>query len=244
MATSTKPNNEAAASASDPNAKTPSDDPLMFLRGAGYISHGFPAPGLRRTVRHITGHNDEGKSVFLSTDCGDHHRMIGDQQALGNILYSTTETPVDMNNDKDLLQAKEHEVSILTAPKPSWHQGTSAANTTEPPLHYHNGTVLRMIDFSPGLVSPMHRSVSIDYGIVVEGEFELLLDSGETRIMRQGDVSINRGGAHTWRNITGNGTMPGRMIYVLVDSKPIVTAKGEELGEFLAELAPYYEKRE
>lgn len=121
MATSTKPNNEAAASASDPNAKTPSDDPLMFLRGAGYISHGFPAPGLRRTVRHITGHNDEGKSVFLSTDCGDHHRMIGDQQALGNILYSTTETPVDMNNDKDLLQAKEHEVSMLTAPKPSWH---------------------------------------------------------------------------------------------------------------------------
>lgn len=101
-----------------------------------------------------------------------------------------------------------------------------------------------MIDFSPGLVSPMHRSVSIDYGIVVEGEFELLLDSGETRIMRQGDVSINRGGAHTWRNITGNGTMPGRMIYVLVDSKPVVTAKGEELGEFLAELAPYYEKRE
>jgi hypothetical protein len=88
-----------------------SDDPLMFLRGAGYIAQGFPAPGLRRTIRHITGHNDDGKAVFLSSDCGDHHRIIGEQQALGNILYSTFETPVDMNNNKDLEHAKEHEVS-------------------------------------------------------------------------------------------------------------------------------------
>jgi quercetin dioxygenase-like cupin family protein len=192
----------------------------MFLRGAGYISQGFPAPGLRRTVRHITGHDAEGRAVFLSTDCGDHHTIIGEQQALGNILYSTNETPVDMNNDKDLLHAKEH----------------------EPPLHYKNGTVVRMIDFAPGLLSPMHRSVSLDFGVVLEGEFELLLDSGEKRVMRQGDVSINRGGAHTWRNMTGNGTLPGRMLYVLIDSKPIVTLKGEELGEYLAELAPYYKE--
>ncbi|KAI0116550.1 hypothetical protein GGR51DRAFT_546056 [Nemania sp. FL0031] len=184
-------------------------------------SYGFPAPGLRRTVRYITGHNADGKGVFLSTDCGDHHRIIGDQQALGNILYSTIETPVDLGNDKDITHAKEN----------------------EPPLHYHNGTVLRMIDFSPGLVSPMHRAVSLDYGVVLEGEFEMTLDSGETRIMRQGDVCINRGCAHAWRNITGNGTMPGRMLYILIDSKPVITAQGEELGEYLAELAPYYENR-
>ncbi|KAI0200236.1 hypothetical protein F4808DRAFT_451050 [Astrocystis sublimbata] len=167
-----------------------------------------------------SSHNAEGKGVFLSTDCGDHHRLIGDRQAIGNILYSTYETPVDMSEDKDLIHAKE----------------------TEPPLHYHNGSVLRMMDFSPGLLSPMHRAVSLDYGVVLEGEFEMILDSGETRIMRQGDVSINRGSAHAWRNITGNGTMPGRMLYMLLDSKPVVTARGDELGEYLAELAPYYEK--
>ncbi|KAG4221556.1 hypothetical protein PC116_g29968 [Phytophthora cactorum] len=96
------------------------------------------------------------------------------------------------------------------------------------------------MDFAPGLVSPMHRTVSLDFGVVLEGEFELVLDSGETRILRQGDISVNRGGAHAWRNLTGNGTMPGRMLYVLVDSKPVITANGEELGEYLAELAPYY----
>lgn len=92
------------------NVEIPSEDPLMYLRGAGYIVGGFPAPGLPRTVRHITGHNDEGKSVFVSTDCGNHHRMMGDQQALANIMWSTHETPVDMNNDKDLKEAEEREV--------------------------------------------------------------------------------------------------------------------------------------
>lgn len=78
--------------------------------GAGYVAE-FPAPGLPRTVRHITGHNTEGKSVFLQTDCGDHHRVMGEKQAVANILYSTVETPVDVNGDVDIKHAKENEVS-------------------------------------------------------------------------------------------------------------------------------------
>ena len=99
-----------------------------------------------------------------------------------------------------------------------------------------------MMDFAPNVLSPMHRAVSLDYGIVVEGEFKLILDSGETRIMRQGDVSVNRASAHQWHNITGNGTMPGRMMWVLLDCKPLVI-NGKELGEELNELAPYYVQR-
>lgn len=80
--------------------------------GAGYVTDGFPAAGLRRTVRHITGHSEEGKSVFLSTDCGDHHRVMGQQQAVANILYSTRETPVELNGNVDIEKAKSEEVSI------------------------------------------------------------------------------------------------------------------------------------
>lgn len=83
--------------------------------GAGYVSE-FPAPGLPRTVRHITGHNTEGKSVFLKTDCGDHHRIMGEQQAVANILYSTVQTPVDVNGDVDIKQAEEHEVNASQCP--------------------------------------------------------------------------------------------------------------------------------
>lgn len=83
----------------------------MLATSAGYVNT-FPAPGLRRTVRHITGHNAEGKGVFIKTDCGDHHRVIGNDQALANIIYSTKETPVEMNGDVDLKFALENEVSI------------------------------------------------------------------------------------------------------------------------------------
>ncbi|KAF4125702.1 Cupin domain [Geosmithia morbida] len=195
--------------------KQPTEAELLAT-SAGYVQT-FPAPGLRRTVRHITGHNDKGEGIFMTTDCGEHHRIIGNEQALANIIYSTKETPVDMAGDADLKYAKEN----------------------EPGLHIHNGSVVRMMDFAPDVLSPMHRAVSLDYGIVIEGEFKLILDSGETRIMRQGDVSVNRASAHQWHNITGNGTLPGRMMWVLLDCKPLTIA-GKELGEELNELAPYY----
>jgi len=100
-----------------------------------------------------------------------------------------------------------------------------------------------MIDFGPGVASPLHRAISVDYGVVLDGEFELRLDSGETRIMRQGDVSINRVGAHAWRNITGNGTMPGRMLYVLLDCKDVII-KGQKLETDLGILGEYYKGEE
>ncbi|KAI0201480.1 hypothetical protein F4808DRAFT_459970 [Astrocystis sublimbata] len=188
---------------------------------AGYITNGFPAPGLRQINRHITGHDTEGKSVFLSTDSGAHHRMMGERQAIANILYSTQETPVELNGNVDIDKAKE----------------------AEPPLHYPNGSIVRMIDFGPGVESPMHRALSIDYGIVVEGVFELQLDSGEKRVMRQGDFSIQRATAHQWRNITGGGTMPGRMMWILLDCTDVVV-NGNVLEEDLGELAPFYKERD
>lgn len=100
-----------------------------------------------------------------------------------------------------------------------------------------------MIDFGPGLESPLHRAMSIDYGIVLEGEFELTLDSGESRIMRRGDVSVNRACAHKWRNITKGGTEPGRMVYILLDCKEVIAPNGDKIEGFLGELEGEYEGR-
>ena len=59
---------------------------------------------------------------------------------------------------------------------------------------------------SDALVAPaasrhpgMHRTQSVDYGIVLEGEIWRVLDDGETP-MRQGDVFIQRGTNHAWSN--------------------------------------------
>lgn len=74
-----------------------------------------------------------------------------------------------------------------------------------------------MIDFAPGCVSPLHRVNSLDYAVVIEGVFKLMLNSGEERIMQRGDVSIQRSVNHRWINVTGNGLLPARILFVLLD---------------------------
>lgn len=84
--------------------------------GYNYVSYGteqHPIAGLSRVVRHITGHDSEGRSVFLSTDIGDHHRTLGEKQAISNIIYSTNQTPVELNGDHDIEFARNTEVSSL-----------------------------------------------------------------------------------------------------------------------------------
>ncbi len=43
----------------------------------------------------------------------------------------------------------------------------------------------------------MHRTESVDYGIVISGEMTLVLDKGET-LLKAGDVVIQRGTNHAW----------------------------------------------
>ena len=54
---------------------------------------------------------------------------------------------------------------------------------------------IRINEFPPGVVSPVHRTQSVDYGIVLEGEVVLVLDADETTL-RAGDVAVQRGTSH------------------------------------------------
>ena len=47
--------------------------------------------------------------------------------------------------------------------------------------------------------SPVHKSETVDYGILLEGERVLLLDDGE-RVMKPGDVVVQLGNWHGWTN--------------------------------------------
>ncbi|KAK0846149.1 hypothetical protein LTS02_015006 [Friedmanniomyces endolithicus] len=162
-------------------------------------------------ARFVTTHNAQGKAVFTDAvgEAAEKKPIDGGRVVFG-LQYCSQEFPVDMNNHKDLDAYQRY-------------QG-------EPPgLVISSGTVLR--DYmEAGHVSPMHRTVSLDYGIVLEGEVELILDSGETRAMKRGDVAIQRGTCHAWRNMSD--TEPARMIYVLMPSKPLEVA-GQSLGEDL-----------
>ena len=77
----------------------------------------------------------------------------------------------------------------------------------------------------------MHRTQSLDYGVVLEGEVEMILDGGETRLLRRGDVAVQRGTNHAWRNTSE--TEWARMLFVLLASEKVMVA-GKELGEDLS----------
>ncbi|MCW2844466.1 MAG: DNA-binding transcriptional repressor PuuR [Nocardioides sp.] len=83
------------------------------------------------------------------------------------------------------------------------------------------GTKIRINEFQPGhlnaagLQSPVHRTASVDYGIVLEGEVTLVLDDSEVTLTA-GDVVVQRGTDHAWAN---RGDAVCKVAFVLVDGE-------------------------
>ena len=91
-----------------------------------------------------------------------------------------------------------------------------------------DGTVFRILDFHPGVAQRVHRTDSIDYIVVMSGEIDMELESGEEVHLEAGDVMVQRGTVHNWIN---RGTRPCVMAVVLVHAKP-VEAGGRTLEAF------------
>jgi hypothetical protein len=95
----------------------------MSAEDVGPISK-FPADDLRNAKRFITSHNADGKGVFVAEDHGDHHRVMVRGKGVANIIYSTHENPVDLNDEKDIVYARENEVRIALMAKPDLSLGS------------------------------------------------------------------------------------------------------------------------
>ncbi len=62
----------------------------------------------------------------------------------------------------------------------------------------------------------MHKTNTVDYSIVYEGEIWLELDDAKTIHLKRGDVVVQNGTRHAWRN---NGTIPATMLFFLNGAK-------------------------
>jgi quercetin dioxygenase-like cupin family protein len=80
------------------------------------------------------------------------------------------------------------------------------------------GSVLRVVELLPGKRSAMHRTNSLDYGIVLTGAIELELDDGAVTLIEAGSIIIQRGTMHAWRNPSAE--TPARVAFVLLDATP------------------------
>lgn len=165
--------------------------------------------GLPRICRFITDHNSEGKAVYttrVKEELQWQELPDGARFCLG---YTTDNFPVKVNQEQDLTDYEKY-------------------LENKPGIMIPGGTVLRLVDMRPGATSPMHRTVSLDYGVVLEGEVELVLDSGEVRLLKRGDLAIQRGTNHAWRNAST--TSWARMMYVLQESEALKIGD-KKLGE-------------
>lgn len=157
--------------------------------------------GLPLVQRVVTGHNAHGRAVFRSEDFSP-TRMIPTGDASFLTIWSTETVPADNNDERD-------------------------GRDLPTGLTLERGSVIRITDMLPGRESPMHRTNSIDYGIVLEGEIELELEDGAKTTIRQGGIIIQRGTNHLWRNTTDKAC---RIAFILIEASPYLH-DGAPLGE-------------
>ncbi|EAW11729.1 cupin domain-containing protein [Aspergillus clavatus NRRL 1] len=155
---------------------------------------------LTGVTRYITTHNPEGKAVIHSETPLNWASFQGGALGMG-VVYTTSEFPANLNDETDIKR----------------HEDLAKSNTLG--LVNPNGTVCRVVDFAPGGPPFMHRTQSLDYGIVAQGTIEMLLDSGEKRVLRAGDIAVQRGTMHAWRNPSE--TEWTRMVFVLQECQEV-----------------------
>jgi len=171
--------------------------------------------------RVVTGHNDAGEAVVLIDGAAPNARV---RRAAGGLvstlLWVTEESPASIGGVTD---RAEREIGVAPPPR---------------------GSVFRIVDFPPlanpgaidnaamrrelGLAAPahsaprgalhrhplIHRTKSIDYAVVLQGEIDMLLDESEIHL-RAGDALVQQGTNHAWVN---RSSAICRIAFVLIDA--------------------------
>jgi len=158
--------------------------------------------------RIVTGHDAAGRAVIHS-DAQFRPEPIPGGDAAFSLVWATPKVPVDNDDPVD-------------------------GRDRNPGLTLHGGSVIRVVDMLPGGESPMHRTNSLDFGIVLAGEVELELDDGVKTTVGPGSIVVQRGTIHLWRNPSTS--VPCRIVFVLVEASP-VTVNGVPLAELKPEQA-------
>jgi len=166
-----------------------------------------PGEKTLKTRRIVTGHDKDNKAVFVEDQICPHRFALGGcENFVVTELWRINESPADI--------AGEYQ------------------DTTDVPFALNpakSGNVFRIIEFPPngelGMkedgVTPeeptKHRTASIDYAIILEGECYAVLDEEET-LMKKGDVLIQRGTVHSWSNRSDKSCI---ILFVLCDAAPV-----------------------
>lgn len=151
--------------------------------------------------RIITAHDPlSGQAIFTDT-VGEQVPFTGFPVPPGK--PTTSDYALAFNTNTFPVQGLSPPSSATPEPKANLdikHYNSQLSNPS--PLNPPTGTSCTIIEAPPGSVVPMHRTATLDYGVVIDGTTELVLDSGQKKLLKKGDVFVQRGTAHAWRNMT------------------------------------------
>jgi hypothetical protein len=169
--------------------------------------------------RVVTGHNAEGKSIFLMDGAAPRVFNRGTGSVVVTELWRTTGSPADNRGSEDAV------APAFRLPPPP--QGSAFRIIEYPPDSERLPALARERDAPddgsgrhaatdrgnprhPGF----HKTHTVDYAIVLAGEIYALMDEGEV-LLRAGDVLIQRGTNHAWSNRSSE---PAYLAFVLIDA--------------------------
>ena len=174
--------------------------------------------------RVVTGHDQDGRAVIVSDAPPTRVHQVGGPGGPTFVeVWSTREAPAVIERQSD----EPMESALVLAPPT---RGTRLRVIDFPP---ETESIRRLMEAqaaatfeemggadaaSAGAGAPhpmMHRTQTVDYGIVLQGELTLVLDRGETTV-RAGDIVIQRGTNHAWANRSGETC---RVAFVLIDGR-------------------------
>ncbi|HEX8605824.1 MAG TPA: cupin domain-containing protein [Pseudoduganella sp.] len=180
--------------------------------------------GAMQPVRRIvTGHDAAGKAIVI--EAGPLPTVVPIEKIPGTVfheIWSTAATPAPVGNGADptlgtlVLPPPRHGSRIRIVdipPDTDEFLAHGAARMQDAFAQIGDAAASTVEAGSPHPL--MHRTESVDYGIVLEGAMTLVLDDSEVPLA-QGDIVIQRGTNHAWANRSG---AMCRMLFVLLDGE-------------------------
>ena len=138
--------------------------------------------------RVVTGHDQDGKAIITSDGPMTNVKVMPSGHK-GCVMWVTDDSPAAVSGDED---PATREMGLAPSAR---------------------GSVLRILELAAGKEAFMHRTNTMDYCIVLQGECAMKLDDGAEVILGTGDILIQRGTWHGWEN-RGQGTC--RLAFVLI----------------------------
>ena len=175
----------------------------------------------KKPVRRIvTGHDADGKAVILMDEATPYVNQRGEGNVVSNV-WITNESPVDLSHTRDQANQK----TGVPPPKAGsiCRVVDFAPYDGKVPEGVDHHAILRQMGIDPATQGYQrhiftHRTRSIDYAIVLEGEIWSVMDEGET-LLRTGDILVQRGTNHAWIN-RGASTCRLGMVFIDAEEPP------------------------